>query len=237
MFEFIFWDLDNTLLDFHACEREALRAALSESGVEMTARQLARYSAINDSKWKLFEQGKISRSAVQLSRFEDFFAEFHLDLSPAAFNERYMYQMGLQAVEFPGIHAILSRLHTRYRQFIASNGVEKSMRSRLQIAGLEPYFEQSFSSEHIGVQKPQKAFFDACFAQISGFNPARAIIIGDSLSSDILGGHNAGIATCWFNPGGKLCTGSIVPDYELQTLSDVFSILPVDSSHTPKSAS
>lgn len=227
MFEFVFWDLDDTLLDFKACEQEALRGALKVNGIEMTPALLSRYSAINDSKWKLFERGEITRRMVQLTRFEDFFLEFGFDISPIEFNDLYLQQLGLQAVEYPGIHALLGKLQPHYKMYLASNGVEKVQTSRVAIAKLEPYFIKLFSSEFMGAPKPEKAFFDACFAQIPNFSADRAIIIGDSLSSDILGGHNTGIATCWFNPEGKPLTGSVTPDYEIRTLEEIFTILPV----------
>ncbi len=227
MFEFVFWDLDNTLLDFLACEEQALKAALRLNGIEMTEALQARYSAINDSKWKLFERGEITRRMVQLDRFRDFFSEFGFDLSPTAFNDTYLEQLALQAVEYPGIHEIFRKLQPRYKMYLASNGVEKVQTSRVAIAGLEKYFIRMFSSEFMGAPKPEKAFFDACFAQIEGFDPKKAIIIGDSLSSDIQGGINASIATCWFNPEGKALTGSVQPDYEIRALSEIFTILPV----------
>jgi len=227
MFQFVFWDLDDTLLNFKACEQEALRAALRINGIEMTEHILARYSAINDSKWKLFERGEITRRMVQLTRFEDFFHEFGWEISVTGFNDLYLEQLALQAIEFPGVHEILSQLQPHYQQFIASNGVERVMRSRMAIAKLDQYFVKAFSSEFMGVQKPDKAFFDACIAQIPGFDPEKAIIIGDSLSSDIQGGINAGIATCWFNPKGKALPDGIAPDYEIRSLEEIFTILPV----------
>ena len=226
MIKAVFIDVDDTLLDFLACEQEALRAALKVHGIEMTDHLLARYSAINDSKWKLFERGELTRQEVQLTRFADFFQEFGFSLSVNEFNALYLEQLGLQAIEFPGIHDMLGKLQSRYQQYIVSNGVEKLMRSRMAIANLDPYFVKAFSSEFMGVQKPDKAFFDACFAQIPNFDPAKAIIIGDSLSSDIKGGINAGIATCWFNPKGKALPEGIVPDYEIRSLNEIFTILP-----------
>ncbi|MBE6955322.1 MAG: noncanonical pyrimidine nucleotidase, YjjG family [Ruminococcaceae bacterium] len=227
MFTFVFWDLDDTLLDFKACEQEALRAALRLNGIEMTESILSRYSAINDSKWKLFERGEITRAMVQLTRFEDFFREFGWEISASDFNNLYLEQLALQAVEFPGIHEMLGKLQQRYQQFIASNGVERVMRSRMAIAGLDQYFVKAFSSEFMGVQKPDKAFFDTCCAQIPGFDPKKAIIIGDSLSSDIQGGINAGIATCWFNPKFKPLPEGIKPDYEIHSLDEIYTILPI----------
>lgn len=227
MFEFVFWDLDDTLLDFLACEQEALRATLKIHGIEMTDHLLSRYSAINDSKWKLLERGELTRREVQLTRFEDFFKEFGFEISVTEFNDLYLKNLALQAVEYPGIHEMLRKLQPHYKIYLASNGVEKVQISRIAIAKLEPYFIKLFSSEFMGAPKPEKAFFDACFSQIPNFDPKKAIIIGDSLSSDIRGGINAGIATCWFNPKGKALPEGIRPDYEIRSLDEIFTILPV----------
>ena len=227
MYEFVFFDLDDTLLDFPACERAALRETLAGYGVEMTPQQEKRYSAINDSKWKLFERGEIDRRTVQLSRFSDFFVEFSLPLSPTEFNARYLDALSQQAVVIPGAPKLLEALAPHYQLYSASNGVQRVQCSRLQLAGLDRYFRQCFNSEAIGVQKPDPAFFQACFAAIPGFDPTRAILIGDSLTSDIRGGVDAGIDTCWYNPTHKPFTGSARPTYEIHALQELFSFLPL----------
>lgn len=227
MYQFVFFDLDDTLLDFPACEREALRTAMASYGIEMTPQQEQRYSAINDSKWKLFERGEIDRRTVQLSRFSDFFVEFELPLSPTEFNTRYLDALSQQAVVIPGAEALLAALAPHYQLYSASNGVQRVQESRLRRAGLDRYFLQQFNSEAIGVQKPDPAFFQACFSSIEGFDPARAILIGDSLTSDIRGGVDAGIDTCWYNPAHKPFSGSARPRYEISSLQQILQILPV----------
>ncbi len=225
MFQFVLFDLDNTLLDFAACERRALETALAAFGVSMTPEMQRRYSAINDDKWKRFERGEIDRKTVQLSRFSDFFVEFELSLSPTEFNTRYLDALSRQAVAYPGAEALLQTLQPHVQLYLASNGVNTVQRSRVRLAGLEPYFLEQFNSEQIGVQKPDRAFFEACFARIPGFDPQRAIIIGDSLSSDILGGNNAGIAACWYNPAHLPRSGSARPDYEVDSFQALAALL------------
>jgi len=227
MLEFVFLDLDNTLLDFGACERGALEQSLAHFGVAMTDDMYARYSAINDSKWKQLERGEIDRKTLQLSRFSDFFVEFSLSLSPNAFNTAYLDALGQQAYCFDGAKALLEQLHADYRLFLATNGVERVQLSRLERASLAPYFEAVFNSERIGVQKPEKAFFDACFAQIEGFDPRKAVLVGDSLSSDILGANQAGIASCWYNPAGLPLTGEARPDSIVSSLEQIPAALTV----------
>ena len=116
-------------------------------------------------------------------------------------------------------------LHKKYRLFLASNGTASVQKGRMTSANLYRFFEKVFVSQEIGHNKPAKAYFDACFAQIPGFDPARAIIVGDSLSSDIQGGINAGIRTCWVNPNHAAPKNSIVPDYEIEALRQLPALL------------
>ena len=225
MFRDVFFDLDNTLLDFSACECAALRVALQSFGVEMTDTMQQRYSAINDGKWKRFERGEIDRRTVQLSRFSDFFVEFNLSLSPTDFNARYLDALAGQAVLLPGATELLQKLSGKVRLYLASNGVNAVQRSRVRLAGLDRYFLQEFNSEFMGAQKPDPAFFDACFAALPGVRREDSIIIGDSLSSDILGGNNAGIATCWYNPAQLPLTGPARPDYTARSFDDIAALL------------
>ena len=105
-----------------------------------------------------------------------------------------------------------------------SNGTATVQHSRLTSAGLYPYFEQVFVSQEIGFNKPDKAYFDRCFERISGFDPEKALMVGDSLTSDIKGGINAGVRTVWINPKHKDC-GDIRPDYQLDALSQLPELL------------
>ena len=92
-------------------------------------------------------------------------------------------------------------------------------------SGIAHYFQDIFISERIGADKPKKEFFDRCFARIPGFDRAQAMIIGDSLTSDIRGGNNAGIQTCWFNPKHKPRRPDIHVDYEIDALMELPQLL------------
>ena len=125
-----------------------------------------------------------------------------------------------------GAEEMLRALHGAYRLHLVSNGVYEVAMSRLNSSTIVPLFDHIFISGALGVDKPAKEFFDACFAQISDFDPAQAVIVGDSLTSDILGGKNAGITTIWFNPHQKSAT-SIIPDYEINNLGEIEELLHV----------
>ena len=116
-------------------------------------------------------------------------------------------------------------LAPRFRLYLASNGVADTQYSRLESAGISHYFQEIFISEDTGFHKPEKGYFDYCFARIPDFDPAMAMIVGDSLTSDILGGRNAGLRTCWFNRTGRPPRPDIVPDFEIHRLEELPDIL------------
>ena len=126
----------------------------------------------------------------------------------------------------PGAEEALRSLAEKYKLYIASNGSKLVQWPRIKSADLETYFSDIFISEDMGADKPAKAFFDRCFAKIPGFDPQKAMIVGDSLTSDIQGGINAGIFTCWVNPTHKH-PGNIRPDYEIESLSQLEDLLRI----------
>ena len=95
----------------------------------------------------------------------------------------------------------------------------------MQGADMNKYFIKKFISEEIGFPKPKLEFFTKSFAQIQDFDPSSALIIGDSLTGDILGGNNAKIATCWFNPHHRSNNIGAIVDYEIYDLRDLLNIV------------
>lgn len=225
MFEFLFIDLDDTVLDFKMQEDAAIRKTLLDIGVEPTQAVCDRYSRINKDHWKLLEAGQITRQQVLFGRFETLFAELGIPDDPAPTATAYMERLSEGHYFLPGAREAVISLSKKYRLFLASNGTASVQEKRLESAGIGPYFEKIFISQTVGVNKPDKGFFDRCFRQIPGFDPARAMIVGDSPSSDILGGQNAGIATCWVNPTGRAYTRPTPPDYEIRALSELENLL------------
>lgn len=221
----VFLDLDNTILDFSWAERRALFQTLSERGLEPTEELRQRYVACNIYCWEQLEEGKMSREEVLVRRFELLFEEFGLKLD--AFDVRLRYEQLLHEGHrfIPGAEELLQELEGKYDLYLASNGVESVQRSRIESAGIAPYFKDIFISERMGAVKPQREFFDACFARIPGFERERAVMVGDSLTSDIRGGINAGIKTVWLNDKGKPGREDIRPDYEIRALDELPPIL------------
>lgn len=225
MFRTIFLDLDDTLLDFGAAEHVAVARTFREIGLEPTEELLARYSAINLSQWEAFERGEITRERVLVRRFELLFAELGVGLDAASTEDRYRGYLGIGHYFIDGAVELLDYLAPKYDLYLASNGVAATQDSRLKSAGIGHYFKAIFISETTGHHKPERAYFDYCFAHIPDFDPETALMIGDSLTSDILGGINAGLRTCWFNPSHKPRRPDIVPDYEVHALSELRGFL------------
>ena len=119
----------------------------------------------------------------------------------------------------------MAALSKKYRLFLASNGTASVQAGRMTSANLYRFFEKTFVSEEIGENKPSPAYFQRCFAQIPDFDPEKALMVGDSLTSDILGGKNAGIRTCWINPQHAVAPEDLRPDYEIEALSQLEGLL------------
>ena len=225
MIEFLFLDLDDTILDFHKAERVALGKTLAHFGIEPTEHVLNRYHLINKACWERLEKGELTRDQVLVERFRLLFAELGVEADPAAVTELYSEKLAIGHWFMPGAEEAVERLSKKYRLFLASNGTASVQAGRMTSANLYRFFELVFVSQEIGYNKPSREYFDRCFAQIPGFDPARAMMVGDSLTSDIQGGINVGILTCWVNPGGKTHRADIVPNHEIKALSELEALL------------
>lgn len=223
MIEFLFLDLDDTILDFQKAERLALAKTLESFGLPPTDTVLARYHEINREHWERLERKELTRQQVLVGRFAALFAEMGLSAQAEQVARAYEENLSQGHYFLPGAEEALKSLRKKYKLYLASNGTARVQAGRLKSAGIIPYFQEIFVSEEMGYNKPDPAYFDACFARIPGFRKDRAMMVGDSLTSDILGGIQAGIATCWVNPRHK--TGSIRPDYEIESIVQLEALL------------
>lgn len=224
MIEFLFLDLDDTILDFHKAERIAISKTIREFGVEPTEEILTLYHGINKWHWEQLELGKLTRAEVLVNRFGVLFEKLGREVDAQACAKTYERNLSIGHYFLPGAEEAVDRLHKKYRLFLVSNGTAVVQKGRMTSANLYRFFEKVFVSQEIGHNKPAKAYFDACFAQIPDFDPEKAIVVGDSLTSDIQGGINAGIKTVWVNPEHREC-GNIKPDYEIEALSQLEALL------------
>lgn len=223
MIEFLFLDLDDTILDFQKAERLALAKTLEAFGLPPTDTVLARYHQINREHWERLERKELTWEQVLVGRFAALFQEMGLSAEAEKVARAYEENLSQGHYFLPGAEEALKSLSQTYKLYLASNGTAKVQAGRLKSAGIIPYFQEIFVSQEIGANKPDPAYFSACFARIPGFRKDRAMMVGDSLTSDILGGIQAGIATCWVNPHHK--TGENHPDYEIESITQLEALL------------
>ena len=202
-FKAVLIDIDNTLLDFRASSYDALVECFGAYGVRFTEQDMRRYEVYNDALWCAFERGEVERETLFIRRFELYFAERGLDLDPVAFNEMYLKGLARGAHLMPHALELLRWLHGRYRVFVVTNGDAYAQRSRMALSGVGQYLDDAFISEELGCRKPEAAFFDRVFAAIGEEYRACSLLVGDSLSSDMQGGRNAGIPTCFYGYPAK----------------------------------
>ena len=221
----VLFDLDDTLFDFHKAEKIALTKTLVHFGIDPTEETLALYSTINAAHWKRLELGEISREEVKVGRYRELFKPIGVECDPVKATAYYESMLAIGHYFMPGAPELLEELYRKYRLYIVSNGTAKVQEGRIGSSGIAKYMDGIFISQILGANKPDKQFFDTCFAEIPDFSLSETVIIGDSLSSDIKGGINAGITTVWFNPKGIENDNDIKPDYTIKELSEVPGLL------------
>ena len=225
MIKNIFLDLDDTVLDFHRGEREAITETLSRFGVQVTEEIIARYRMFNRRCWEAFERGEMARDDVLTKRFKLFFDSLGRYVSAEDVQAYYEVKLSENAYFLDGAEELLSALVGKYRLYITSNGTAFVQDRRIKLSGIEKYFDGIFISDRMGAHKPAAEFFDACFAQMDYPKREHTVIIGDSLTSDILGGINAGIHTCHYTLGRDVKYADIKPEYSVKYLYEIPSLL------------
>jgi 2-haloacid dehalogenase len=218
-------DLDDTLLDFHRAEAEAIRHTLKEVGIDPTDETVSLYSKINRSCWAKLETGEYTREEVLHRRFDMLFEALNLSGNSHATQKLYEHRLSYGAYYLDGAEELLNELYGKYRLYLATNGIVNVQTRRINDSGIGKYFDGIFVSEKIGYNKPDKRFFEYAFSEMPDFSREETVIIGDTLTSDILGGLNAGIKTVFFNPKGLKNDTGITPHYEIGSLSELPELL------------
>lgn len=223
----VFWDLDQTLLDLDRSMEYALQAVFAQYGLKINEEMTARYSVINRSYWLRLESGELSKEQVTVGRFRTFFEELGIThVSPEELNVDYQRELGSVFFFMEGAKELVALLKERgYRQYVVTNGVNATQANKMRLSGLDRIMDGVFVSELMGYPKPRKEFFDGCFAALSDVDRNKCILVGDSLTSDMRGAENAGIASCWFNPEKQEKDVDVRTDYEIRRLEELISIL------------
>ncbi len=219
------FDVDDTLLDFGANEKEALPKVFAFFGYPLTDKLLHTYHRINKQLWDDYEHGKVTMDDMLNSRFAKTMAEFGIAVDGETWEKHYQNLLGGGYHIIEDALEVCQRLAQTHRLFVVTNGVKETQHRRLKLAGLYDLFEDIFNSQSIGYQKPAKEFFDHVKNHINGFDVRDALIIGDSLNTDIKGGITSGIDTCWVNKRAQENDSGIRSTYTITKLTELYDIL------------
>lgn len=234
MITVILWDIDGTILDFKKASHHAIKNCFAEFDLgECSDEMICTYEVINDRYWALLEKGGITRQALFTARFLEFFDAYGMDFDCLdEFNKEYQRQLG-QLIFFRdnGLE-LIRELKGSVRQYAVTNGSSNVQKYKLEKSGLKELFEGCFISDQMGVEKPNVEFFNLVKQKIGPVADDEILIVGDSLTSDMKGGNNAGIRCCWYNPSGKQKPADLRIDYEIRNLQEVKDILSFQKSVT-----
>jgi len=224
-YTWLLFDADGTLFDYDKAETRALMAAFGAFGRTFTPAILNTYRSINERYWKKFERREVSISELTARRFADLFDTLGLIGDPAAFNESYLDHLSRQTHLNPGVEQVIPALARDYRLAVLTNGVARVQRSRLKASSIGRYFKTLVVSEDVGASKPSREYFDAAFTLLGNPHKDRVLMIGDSLSSDILGAIGYGIHACWYNPSGAVLSPGMRVQAVIRDLNELTTLL------------
>lgn len=220
----LLFDLDDTLLDFRASETYALEKIFQNVHIPYNKENIALYHRVNLSLWQAYEEGKIPREGITNARFPQFFEKMGNKEDGLLAEESFRNYLIEANKLVPEAKEILGDLSGNYALYVVTNGVAVTQKNRLKKSGLDVFFNEVFISEELGVQKPDPQFFNEVFATIPQ-EKEEALIIGDSLSSDIKGGFLSQIESVWYNPKEIKNTTDISPTFEIKCLKELPKIL------------
>ena len=226
-YKIIFWDLDQTLLNFDRSMDYAIRTVFGQYGLTIDDAIVARYDAINRSYWNRLELGEVTKEELKTGRFRTLFAELGIHhVSPEELAVDFQRELGGVFFYMNGAKEVVTKLRDMgYRQYVVTNGVNSTQANKMKLSGLDQIMNGVFVSELMGYPKPMKEYFDACFAALPDVKRQECILVGDSLTSDMQGANNAGITACWFNPEKREKDVNVRIDYEISRLEEVLRIL------------
>ena len=222
-YKYLLFDLDDTLLDFGKAQVLAFKKLLEDENIEYSDESFEKYETINKSLWRSFERGEISNKEVTSERFIRFFALFGMKVDGSEVDNRFRSYLAEGNQLFEGIVEMLEKLSLTHKLYIASNGIGITQHTRLKNNNLKKYFDKIFISEEIGSKKPDREFFDIILKEIGVEDKGEVLMIGDTLTSDILGANNAGIDSCLVDIH-KISNLEIVPTYKIEKTIDLLEI-------------
>lgn len=227
-YRWILFDADGTLFDFDHAATLALEQTFGDFQLDFSPTHLPLYEKINVEAWRAFERGDLPRERLRSERFERLFTALGLQADSVSFGDAYLRHLSEHADLLPGAEDVVRRLATVVDLMIITNGLQEVQRPRFARATICKHFADFVISEEVGAAKPDPRIFAEAFARMNHPAPAEVLIVGDSLTSDIQGGNNVGIDTCWFNPTQRPRDTDVQIDFEIARLEDLFALIHRD---------
>lgn len=218
-------DVDNTLFNFDACQALALEHTCNTLGIAYHSDMLEAYEQINAALWAAYERKEITQAALRHLRSERFLAYAKSDLAPDEFGERYVHALGSYAVPIPGALEVIREAAALLPIVAITNGIAEVQRRRMAASPIAPYIKAMAISGELGIAKPDPRIVQAAMTMGGADDPARVLLLGDSLSADIAGAQAADVQSCWYNPGHVPCSHTPPPTYEIHELSALLQLL------------
>lgn len=228
MYDHLLFDADGTLFNFEAAEKWALSHVLEELGIDPSDEAIDTYSRINNGVWLEFEQGLITMDRLKTERFRRFYSRYGLQGDPGLTAQRYTLMLSRSFHLYDDAIPVLDELKNRnIPMSLITNGISNVQRGRLAATGTRDYFTAVVISEEIGIQKPHPSYFEKALSLVrdTGAPAKRPLVIGDSPTSDIRGGIDSGLDTCWINRFGMPTDPTLRPTYEITGLKELLDIL------------
>lgn len=224
-YPYLLFDADNTLFDFDQAERNAHLLLCRAHGLAFSEEGYQLYHKCNADLWRDFDRGLCTKEYLLVERFRRYLAITGERADPEALNRDHLRALGEGAMLLPGAEELCRVLSRDHRLYLLTNAVASVQKARFANSAIAPYFQGVFISEEVGVGKPDPAYFDYVFHAVPGLARDNALVIGDSLTSDIQGANNAGLPCCWFNPKGQPRPQGLRIDYEIRALEELYAIV------------
>ena len=224
-YPYLLLESDNTLFYFVQAERNAHLLLCRARGLSFSEEGYQLYHKCNADLWRDFDRGLCTKEYLLVERFRRYLAITGERADPEALNRDHLRALGEGAMLLPGAEELCRVLSRDHRLYLLTNAVASVQKTRFANSAIAPYFQGVFISEEVGVGKPDPAYFDYVFHAVPGLARDNALVIGDSLTSDIQGANNAGLPCCWFNPKGQPRPQGLRIDYEIRALEELYAIV------------
>ncbi|MBE6053376.1 MAG: noncanonical pyrimidine nucleotidase, YjjG family [Clostridium sartagoforme] len=225
-YEVLLFDADETLFDFKKAEKYAFENSIKDLNMDYDENYHYKiYEEINKNIWLEFEKGLITQEKLKVERFKRLSKEINIPFDESEFSKAYLRHLSNASFLYNNSLEIIKKLRNDYKLAIITNGLTEVQSKRIKQSPIAKYFDTIVISKEVKISKPNAGIFEITLNKLGYKDKNKILMIGDSLTSDIQGGINFGIDTCWINPNKAKNSTSFIPTYEISNLLSLFEIL------------